>query len=126
MMGKNVSVTKDTLVPEVQKLAEAKARFITATCLDLGDQFQVYYSFDQDLQEVDLQLMVGKDEEVPSITGQYLCALLIENEMKELFGMKVKDIAIDFGGKMLLTDTSPQLPMVKAVKKSGEDQKGGE
>lgn len=126
MMGKTVPVTLDTLVTEVQKLAEAKARLITATCLDLGDQFQVIYSFDQDLEETDLHLFVNKDEEVPSITGQYLCALLIENEMKELFGLKVKDIAIDFGGRMLLAENSPQLPMVKAVKKNGEAQKGGE
>lgn len=118
-------ITKDTLLSEAQKFADAKARLVTAVCNDLGDELEVtyYFNYSPGVEMVALRMVVGKDEEVPSISGIYLCAVLIENEMFEQFGLKVKDIAIDFGGFMLLAKDSPVLPMVKDKAAGG---KGGE
>jgi len=66
---------------------------------------------------------VGKDEDVPSLSGITLSTVLIENEMKEFFGLKVKDIAIDFGGHLMLAHDSPTTPMLKSKK---AESKGGE
>ena len=49
---------------------------------------------------LNLRLEVPRDAEVPSITGIYLCAFLVENEIKELFGLNITGIAIDFEGHM--------------------------
>jgi len=65
---------------------------------------------------------VGKDEEVPSLTGATLSTLLIENEMKELFGLKVKDLAIDYGGHLMLAHDSPTTPMLKPKKAEAESK----
>jgi hypothetical protein len=72
-----------------------------------------------------LRFTVAKDEEVPSLTGISLAAALTENEMKELFGLNVKDIAIDFGGHMLLAQDSPVLPMLKSEEQKAAAKKGG-
>lgn len=120
-------IKKDQLLSEVKKFADARARFVTAVCNDLGDRLEVTYCFNYSpgMEMSSLRITVGKDEEVPSITGIYLTAVLIENEMKELFGLKVKDIAIDFGGHMLLAQDSPVLPMLKTGKEAAGG-KGGE
>ncbi len=72
-----------------------------------------------------MRITVGKDEEVPSMTGIYLTAVLIENEMKELFGLKVTNLAIDFGGYMMLAQDSPVLPMLKTEEQKASVRKGG-
>ncbi|CEO88289.1 NADH-quinone oxidoreductase subunit C [Syntrophaceticus schinkii] len=118
-------ITKDTLLSEVQKFADAKARFVVTVCNDLGDKLEAtyYFNYSPGVEMVALRMVVGKDEEVPSISGIYLCAVLAENEMFEQYGLKVKDIAIDFGGLMLLGNGSPVTPMLKDKAAGG---KGGE
>jgi len=118
-------ITKNDIVSEGKKLLDAGAKFVTAVCNDLDEKFEVNYVFSQN-RGVDLTLLryaVGKDEEVPSLTGITLSTLLIENEMKEFFGLKVKDIAIDFGGHLMLAHDSPTTPMLKSKK---AESKGGE
>jgi len=124
-MIENIKViTKDTLLQEVQKFADAKARFVTSVCNDMGDELEAtyYFNYSPGMEMVALRMVVGKDEEVPSISGIYLCAVLVENEMFEQYGLKVKDMAIDFGGLMLLAKDSPELPMLKEKAAGG---KGG-
>jgi len=118
-------ITKNDIVSEGKKLLDAGAKFVTAVCNDLDEKFEVNYVFSQN-RGVDLTLLryaVGKDEEVPSLSGITLSTVLIENEMKEFFGLKVKDIAIDFGGHLMLAHDSPTTPMLKSKK---AESKGGE
>jgi len=109
-------IDKSDLVSEVKKYAEKKARFVVAVCNDLLDRFEITYFFNDTpgMNMSTLRTTIGKEEVLPSITGVYLTALLNENEIKELFGVKINDIAIDFGGHMLLAGDSPTLPMLKA------------
>lgn len=111
-------ITKSDIVSEGQKLLGAGAKFVTAVCNDLGDQLEVTYFFSSDrgVKLSGLRYSVGKDEEVPSLTGVTLSTLLIENEMQELFGLKVKGLAIDYGGHLLLAHDSPTTPMLKPKK----------
>lgn len=125
-MIKNLKeIKKDALLSEVQKFADAKARFVVTVCSDLGDQLEVTYFFNYSpgVEMTGLRMVVGKNEEVPSISEIYLTAVLCENEMLEQYGLKVKDMAIDFGGLMLLAKDSPVLPMAKEKTAGG---KGGE
>lgn len=104
------------LLKRVREFCDQGSRFVTATCLDSGDRFEVFYHFDRGLELRHLRLVVGKDEEVPSISGIYLCAFLVENEMKELFGLNVSGIALDYKGRLLLTEECPKRPMLKMEK----------
>ena len=78
-----------------------------------NDTLDVIYHFDKDFELKNFRLTVKRGEAVPSISKIYFCAILVENEMKELFGLNVENIAIDYGGHMLLSDDELSSPMAK-------------
>ena len=113
-----ITVSKEALVDEGKKLLDAGGKFVTAVCNDLDAEMEVTYFFstNRGTEMTGLRCTVAKDEEVPSLTGTTLATVLIENELQELFGLKVKGIAIDYGGHMLLAHDSPSTPMLKEKK----------
>lgn len=115
----------DQLLGEVQKLQYEDYRFVTATCANNNDgSTDIIYHFDKDLQLRNYRVKVSNDAEIPSISKIYFCAILVENEIKELFGMNITNIAIDYGGHMLLSDTAPDMPMSRqqiTIVKKGEE-----
>ncbi len=114
-MDNDKAVTPQEIVAETKKLFESGHRFVTATCLDQGENFEIIYHFDKALTLQNLRMVFPKETEIPSITGVYLGAFLIENEMKEMFGAKISGIAVDYGGKLLVTDETLQTPLLKSV-----------
>jgi len=123
MIDNVMEITKEALLSEAQEMATQKYRFVTSTCVDLGeDNLDIIYHFDKDTQLKNLRIKAKRGEQIPSISSVYLCAVLIENEMKELFGLNVKDIAIDYGGHFLLTPEELKNPQSKiSVVKKGEN-----
>ena len=125
-MIENISdLPVEMLLGEAQKLQYDNYRFVTATCVDNNDgTFDVIYHFDRDLKLKNYRVKVSKGAEVPSISKIYFCALLVENEIKELFGLNITNIAIDYGGHLLLSDDAPEMPMAKqqiTIVKKGEE-----
>jgi ech hydrogenase subunit D len=109
-------ITSDKLLGFVQKMLYQGYRFITATCVTNQDgSAEILYHFDKDLEMNHARVKVGKDEEIPSISGIYFCAFLVENEMKELFGLNITNIAIDYAGHMLLSDAELAAPMSRQI-----------
>jgi|WetSurMetagenome_2_1015567.scaffolds.fasta_scaffold00764_3 ech hydrogenase subunit D len=107
-------ISIDRLLGETQKLAGQGYRFVTTSCTDLGDgKLDVLYHFDKDAELQNLRIKADRGDEVPSISKIYLCAVLIENEMSELFGLKVAGMAIDYGGHMLLAPEALKTPQAK-------------
>ena len=108
-------INKDDIVSEGKKLLDAGAKFVTAVCSDLKERLEVTYFFSasRGTELTCLRYKIGKDEEVASLSGTTLATVLIENEMKELFGLKIKDLAIDYGGHLLLAQDSPVTPLLK-------------
>lgn len=118
-------INKDDIVSEGKKLLDAGAKFVTAVCNDLDEKLEVTYLFsvNRGTELTCLRYKIGKDEEVVSLSGTTLATVLIENEMKELFGLKVKDLAIDYAGHLLLAQDSPITPLLKTkqAKSKGEN-----
>ncbi|ACA59612.1 NADH-quinone oxidoreductase subunit C [Candidatus Desulforudis audaxviator] len=108
-----ITVGKAELGFAVQRLLDENSRLVTAVCLDQEEHFVVKYFFHKDPDLVCLAVKVGKDEELPGISGLHLNAALIENEMKEFFGINITGIALDFGGRLLLCEDSPRAPLLK-------------
>lgn len=104
-------VTPDHLVNEVQQLQFAGYRFVTATSVDNDGTFDLLYTFDRQGAMRHLRIVVAAHDAVPSISRIYSCAVLVENEIKELFGVNITDIAIDYGGRLLLSEGAPETPM---------------
>lgn len=107
------TVLLSDLRARVQAAHDRGLRFMTATCLDAGEDYELYYHFADGADMSHLHLQVKKGTPVPSISGIYMCAFLVENEIKELFGVPIEDIVIDYRGHLLLTDGGPVTPMLK-------------
>jgi NADH:ubiquinone oxidoreductase subunit C len=113
----DVEPTRPVAVSDLCAAAEAMAtrnlRFVTATCLDMGATFDIYYHFADGVKLDNLLVTIPRDAELPSITASYLGAFLVENEMKELFGINVVDIGIDYNGRLFMTELDQAHPMAK-------------
>lgn len=113
MIENVVEITPEQLLSEAHKMRYSGYRFVTITCVDLKDgNLDLIYHFDKDLELLNYRLKISKESELMSISKVYFGALLVENEIKELFGVNITNIVIDYGGKMLLSDDAQTTPML--------------
>ena len=106
----------DRLLMETMKMKHANYRLSQACCAYVNGLYELSYSFaplDQ-YEFVTLRVIVEKGEEVPSITEIYPYAFLYENEMKELFGVNIQMINLDYENK--LYRITRETPFVKEGK----------
>ncbi|MBR0403730.1 MAG: NADH-quinone oxidoreductase subunit C [Eggerthellaceae bacterium] len=76
-------------------------RFIQTHAVNTDNGIDLYYSFMKNGRVDNLKVSgVTKDQPVPSITDLFLAAFVFENEARELFGVDMRDIAIDFAGAL--------------------------
>ena len=73
-------------------------RMIQICATKVSEGFEIIYSFDKDHELFNFKLTIPEEEEVQSITGEYWSAFIYENEMKDLFGIKVINSELDYGG----------------------------
>ena len=116
-------VTPETLLTEVRRLADAKYRFVTMSQTVLDEHtLRLYYHFDENLTMTDLRcnsdlchwsprdakgmhhlrMDVDKEQLIPSISSVYFCAVLIENETQDQFGVRFEGLPLDYQGGMYL------------------------
>ncbi len=128
-----VTVTPQTLLEEVQRLADKKYRFVTMSQTVMDENtLRLYYHFDENLTMTDLRMNassclwspdardamgmthlcmdVNKDELIPSISSIYGCAVLIENETQDQFGVRFSGLPLDFQGGLYLEGEVSRAP----------------
>lgn len=93
-----VDVTTETLLPEVRQLKADGYRLSQICAANVEQGVQILYTFDEDHVLKNLRLIISGDEEVQSITDVYWPAFIYENEMHDLFGIKIVGNALDYGG----------------------------
>lgn len=106
-------VAAEELLDKIGALADQGWRLVTATCVDTGSGFEVLYHLDRERELLHLRVDVPRDGSVPSIGDVYPGATFLENEMKDLFGLSVTGLAVDYHGRMLLAEDGPVAPMAK-------------
>jgi ech hydrogenase subunit D len=104
MTTKIQTIEKALLLNEVQTLKNKGYRFVTLSSVDFDDRFDVLYHFDKDLEMKHFRVCLPKGESMPSISGIYLAAFMVENEIKDGFGIDFEGLAIDFEGHLMLAD----------------------
>ena len=116
MIENVIELEKDHLLSEVQNMSYDGYRFVTATCVDNGNgTLDVLYHFSREYDLRHFRVTVSRGDELPSISKIFFCAVLVENEMKELFGLNVTNIILDYEGHLLLSDGAPEMPMGKQI-----------
>lgn len=101
-----IDIQLGELLDRVKAMQVKGARLVQVCCTKLPDKLELQYSFDEDYEytsfRVSLPDVAG---EVPSISSIYLSAFLYENEIHDLFGVKITGIAVDYQGKFYRTAT---------------------
>lgn len=95
-----VTITDRADLPEKAKELFVQGYRLVQICATTGDStIEVTYSFDRDYAFTNMRVILQKDDTVlPSITGSFLAAFTYENELQDLFGIKVTDLAINYNG----------------------------
>ncbi len=98
------------VIPANSLLARARAlrregwRLVQIGGTRLPDKFEITYSFDLAMRLIHLRVeLAPAGPRLPSITPVYWCAFLYENELHDLFGIQVDNIAVDFQGHLYKT-----------------------
>ena len=98
-----VAVEVGNLIGKVEEFRDGGYRLVQINCSKVGDVYEINYSFDKDYGFRNLRITVTADTEIPSISGMYEGAFIYENEMHDLFGIRVKGMNIDFKGHLFTT-----------------------
>ena len=97
-------ITVDTLLDKVRSKHEQGHRLVQISATRIPGQVELTYSFDLDSQLTNLRLLIpGVDSHLPSISPIYGCAILYENEIHDLFDVKVDGLTVDFKGNFYKT-----------------------
>jgi ech hydrogenase subunit D len=97
-------IAVESLLARVRHLRETGYRLVQIGATRLTQQLELTYSFDLDGGLVNLRLILPpSDACVPSISSVYWCAFIYENEIHDLFGIRVDRMAIDFQGQFYQT-----------------------
>ena len=102
--GQGITEIKaEELLGEVEKKRKENMRLVQISCTKKDNDFEITYSFEDGQNLENLRLNVPEDTEIESISGIYSYAFLYENEMKDLFGVKFKNLLVDFEGNLYKT-----------------------
>ncbi|MDP4120022.1 MAG: NADH-quinone oxidoreductase subunit C [Bacillota bacterium] len=90
-------IGKDDLLSVATQMKYDHYRLAQISCTK-KDKLDLVYSFVKDYDLENIRIELEFDEEIESISGIYSYAFLYENEIKELFGVKIMRISLDFNG----------------------------
>lgn len=109
-----ISVTLETLVGDVARVKVEGHRFVTLTCVEVDETtLEILYHFDHDLRLKHLRLRFPKGSSVPSISPVYFAAVLVENEIQDLFGVRFEGLPIDYQGTFYLEEEARRTPFCR-------------
>jgi ech hydrogenase subunit D len=109
----DVVAGKSEMFNRIGELKAQGARLVTITALDHGKEIEYVYNFARDMDIVNLRVKTPRTEPMPSISSLYPSAFIFENELQDLFKIKVSGISVDFGGKLLTIEGADDTTLVK-------------
>ena len=118
-----VEIPLDHLQREASIMKANGWRFIQTHAVNSDDGVDLYYSFMKDGHVRNYKIEgVKKDQPVQSITNLFLSAFVFENEARELFGVDMRDIAIDFKGAMYAPAESEPMTFISPAQKAAREK----
>ena len=99
-MDNVTQITIDNLREEITRVRDEGWRFLTLSAVDLNEnEHEILYHFHSlDFDIKHLRLTFPKGTVVPSISPIIFAALLVENEIKDLFHIDFDGLVLDYKG----------------------------
>ncbi len=101
-------------------------RLVTMSAVEDEGGLEYIYHFDKDLEMVNFAVTVPWDESPESISGVFGSALLVENEIQDHFGVRFRNLALDFQGSFFLEEEVHKAPFCSMGIKREENNEEGE
>jgi ech hydrogenase subunit D len=98
-----IPIEKDALLGAVSDLFAQGYRMVQIGCTTLENAYELNYSFDKDYLFKNLRVTAKPEDEIQSISVIYPNAFLYENEIHDLFGIKIKNMSVDYKGAFYRT-----------------------
>jgi len=101
---KTIEISIPELERSVKAMKESGHRLVQIGATTVADGYEVNYSFDKQYHFVNIRVKVALNSaELPSVSFIYWNAFLYENEIQDLFGIKIKSMAVDYKGQFYKT-----------------------
>jgi len=110
-----IQLDEGALLAKVYSFSREGYRIVQIHCTRLETGFEMNYSFDKDYKFTNLRMVIDKESEISSISGIYWNAFLYENEIAGLFGIKIRNMVIDYKGKMYQSSVKAPFAVPKPV-----------
>ena len=92
------------LLSTASRMKAEGQRLAQICCTKLPDRLELHYSFDKDYKFTSYRLTLKDNSApVPSISKIYLSSFHYENEIHDLFGIKVEGNVVDYQGNFYRT-----------------------
>ena len=108
-------ISHHELVQNALQLKSLKYRLVQMCATRLGDGFELSYSFALGYEMLTLRTQITEEDELSSISEVFAPAFLYENEMKDLFGIKIRLITLDYNGNLYRIDQKTPFKTQKEV-----------
>lgn len=119
----NLITTIDCIADMARSRKADGWRFVQLMAVNTEEGIDLIYSFMKDgvLQDNKIE-RVTKADAIPSITGEFFSAFVFENEVHDLFGVDIRDIAIDFGGNFYALAQSEPMTIISPAQKAAREK----
>lgn len=108
------------LLAIVQDTKSAGYRLGQVCATAAGEELEILYTFEKANILKNYKVTIdAKTPEIQSVTAIYPYAFIYENEMRDLFGVTFKNLALDYGGKFF--KIAEETPWNPAFEKGGEN-----
>lgn len=95
-----IVTTPEELIHGIYLMKRDGYRLVQIHCVRVEEGFELNYTFDRNLEFVNYRVILPVDQEIVSISRIFSPAFLYENELKDLFGVKIGGITIDYDGAL--------------------------
>lgn len=106
-------IETNDLLTRVMEMKKKGCRLSQACAAYIDEKLELSYSFadDETYQYTTLRIVMDRETEIPSITEIVPQAVFYENEMKELFGVRIQMISLDYKDRLYrIRQETPMVP----------------
>lgn len=93
-------ISHHELVQNCLQLKSRNVRLVQICATRIEGGFELSYSFADGYSMLTLRAQITEEDELSSISTVFPPAFLYENEMKDLFGIKIRLITVDYNGNL--------------------------
>lgn len=114
-----IDLSAELLPLTAVKEKSSGARLVQICAVNTDEGYDLLYSFAHMYQFINYKVPLKQDEEIVSISDIYPSASLYENEMRELFGVQVRHMKLNYKDQLYTIDAVT--PFKKELKEAQDN-----